>query len=291
MWDSMNHDDNDTYKGEIPDDFDLYSLVMPDKLKREEKEEIKEDDIETVKDGMKSLKISTIFDKYLPNNDWYPYFCDEMSKDYFKTIEEQYKKSLENSFVYPKRCNIFRAFNLTSKKNLSVVILGQDPYPGVCPKTRKPYANGLAFSVNKECSIPGSLRNMYKELDRCGLKVPKTGELESWSKQGVFLMNTQLSVEKGKRDSHKFWQKFTDNVIKHIATLDKKIIFVLMGRSALKKYKFIPKNKKTKIIITSHPSSLSFKRKLRSYPAFYESNIFIKINNKLEELGLRQINW
>ena len=237
------------------------------------------------------VKEESIFMKYIPKNDWYEFFKQEINKPYFKDIENKYKESIKSKTVYPNQKQIFRAFSLTSINNLKVIIIGQDPYPGICRKTNVPYANGLAFSVNKECSIPQSLKNMYKELINCGYKKPKTGELEKWATQGVFLLNTQLSVEKGNANSHRFWNKFTDNVIKYIGSKNKKVVFVLMGGNALKKYKLIPKNKNTKNVITSHPSPLGFKKKLRSYPPFYNSEIFLKINNKLRELGREKIKW
>lgn len=300
MWDNyrgiMNNTELKGIKSKpIPKDFDLYSLIMPDDLKKEfsDNKEGSVESIETVENGMKRLRIDSIFEKYIPNNDWYIFFHDELIKKYFKNIEEQFKKSTESTeTIYPKTENIFRAFQLTPIKKIKVVIIGQDPYPGICKKTNVPFANGLAFSVNKECSIPASLRNMYKELKYEGFKVPDTGELESWSKQGVFLLNTQLSVEKGNANSHRFWKKFTDNVITHLCTKNNDgLVFVLMGGNALKKYKLIPKNKHTKFVITSHPSPLGYKKDLRSYPPFFESNIFKKINMKLIELKKEGIKW
>jgi uracil-DNA glycosylase len=280
MWDSINKFGDDLDPNiEIPKGFDIYSLIMP-------KEEITKE----IENGIEKLEVSSLFDKYLPDNDWYPFLQEEIGKEYFKNIEEKVKKSFENGLIYPEKKNIFRAFELTPLKNIKVIIIGQDPYPGVCKKTNIPYANGLAFSVNKECSIPASLRNMYKEMERCGLTIPNTGELEKWAKQGVFLLNTQLTVVKGKPNSHKFWQKFTDNIIKYLGTLDKKLVYVLMGGNALSKYKYISKNN-ARFVITSHPSPLSYKKKLKSYPAFYGSNIFLDINENLRKLKLKEIKW
>lgn len=285
-------DDLDDYT-EIPKDFkiEVPKFCDLDSIEIESKEVPKDDDVEVVENGMEKLRVSPLFEKYIPQNDWYMFFKDEIAKDYFKNIEDQYRESMKKTIIYPKKSQMFRAFNLTPIKSLKVVIIGQDPYPGQCPKTYKPYANGLAFSVKKECSIPKSLKNMYRELERSGFKAPKTGELENWAKQGVLLLNTQLSVEKGKANSHRFWNEFTDNVIKYISSQNKNIVFVLMGGNALKKYKFIKKGKNTKLVITSHPSPLGFKKNLKSYPPFWESNIFVNINNKLNELKLTKIKW
>ena len=288
MWDDNNYYRFNNLRTNdiiIPPGFDL--PMSPEEEKKEESE------IEEVIGGMEKIRISSIFEKHIPQNDWYMFFNDEMIKEYFKNIEIKFIESTQNKEIkiYPKIENIFRAFKLTNLKKIKVVIIGQDPYPGVCRKTNVPYANGLAFSVNKECSIPGSLRNMYKELEYEGFSVPKTGELEDWAKQGVLLLNTQLSVEERNPNSHRFWNEFTDNVIKHICELNKSIVFVLMGGNALKKYKLIPKNKLTKFVITSHPSVLGYKKNLRSYPSFFESNIFKNINNKLNQLSEKDIKW
>lgn len=285
----------------IPDDFDLFSLIMPDDivekynkekekklLETSEQEELK---IEEVINGMELLKLNSVFEKIIPNNDWYPFFYDEMNKDYFKIIEKKYIEAKDNNFILPKEKRIFRAFKLTPLKSVRVVILGQDPYHSICKKSQKYHANGLAFSVNKECSIPPSLRNMFKEIKRTGFKGLKDGELEPWTKQGVLLMNTQLTVEKSNANSHKFWTKFTDNIISYLSDLKTPIVFVLMGGNALNKYKLIKRGKTKKIIVTSHPSPLGYKKPLRSYPPFFESNIFININKKLREMGEREIEW
>ena len=288
---------------EIPDDFkipipkfnnDIIDKMDIDNIEEDKMEEdkIEEDTtIDEIVNKVEKMRISSIFEKYIPTNDWNKIIKNELSQDYFKTIENKFTESIKKEIIYPKKSKIFRAFTLTPINKIKVVIIGQDPYPGKCRKTNVPYANGLAFSVNKECSIPKSLNNMYKEMDRSGFKIPKTGELEKWAKQGVFLINTQLSVEAGNANSHKFWQKFTDVIIKKLSEMDKKIVFVLMGGNALKKYKIIKKCRDNKFVITSHPSPLSFKKKLRSYPPFYGSNIFVNINNKLQELGLEKINW
>lgn len=293
MWDNQDYKFTKLERTvQIPDDFDLYSLLMPQEKKEDEETE-NEDSIEEIENGMKKLRIDSIFEKYIPKNDWYKFFYDELNKKYFKEIEEKYQTSLDKKVeIYPKIENLFRAFNLTPINKIKVIMIGQDPYPGICKKTDVPFANGLAFSVNKECSIPASLRNMYKELKYEGFKVPKTGELENWSNQGVFLLNTQLSVEKGNANSHRFWREFTDNVIKHLCEeRGKGLVFVLMGGNALKKYKLIPKHRTKKFVITSHPSPLGYKKNLRSYPPFFESNIFKNINAKLLLLQEEEIKW
>ena len=207
----------------------------------------------------------------------------EKQKDYFKKIIHKYEDSLSHNIVFPHKKDIFKSFEIT---NIKVVIIGQDPYYSKCKKTNIPYANGLAFSVNSQCNIPSSLKNIFKELDYNRTN----GDLTDWTNQGVFLLNTQLSVIQGKPNSHKFWNKFTDNVIKYISDNYNDIIFVLWGGNSLKKKKLIDDNKHH-LFITSHPSPLSYKKTLKNYPMFYGYNIFNKINDKLTQLNKNIINW
>ena len=231
-----------------------------------------------------------------PKNDWKDFFEQESNKDYFKEIIQKYqemvdKAELVNTKIYPKKEEIFRAFELCSIKKLKVIIIGQDPYPGECSKTKIPYANGLAFSVKNECTIPASLKNMYDELENSGYKKPENGNLEKWAEQGVFLLNTQLSVTKGVTNSHKFWKEFTDNVIKYLCNKKDKMIFVLMGGNAIDKMKVIENQNKFKFIITSHPSPLGYKKTSKGYPPFYDSKIFKKINKELQLNVRKTIKW
>lgn len=284
--DSEKNFNNSEYSREIPKDF-KFNIYFNNNIDKKEDTVSESPELEILNE-MNKIEISKTFDKYIPNNDWYLYFCDEMSKTYFKFIEYRFN---EYKNIYPKKEDIFRAFKSTPLNKIKVLILGQEPYHDICKKTNKPCANGLAFSVNKECSIPSSLQNMYNELERTGFKKRNTGDLEDWAEQGVFLLNSLLSVEKENPNSHIFWKKFTNNVIKFIIEQNKKIVLVLMGRKALVKMKFIKKRETLKIIITSHPSRVSFKKKLKTFPSFYKSNIFLNINKALKELGHSEIKW
>jgi len=221
------------------------------------------------------------------NKTWKKIFDEEYSSKYFKTIEDKYNKEInKKQIVYPNNNDIFKAFDLTNFNKIKVIIIGQDPYYSICKKTTIPFANGLAFSVNKGCNIPSSLKNIFKLL-----KIESShGDLTNWAKQGVFLLNTNLTVTKGKPNSHKFWKKFTDNIIQHISNDLDNVIFVLWGNNALSKKKFIDEDKHH-IFISSHPSPLSFKRPLKTYSSFNESDVFNKINKKLIELNKKPINW
>ncbi len=247
-------------------------------------------------------------------NDWNAMLKYEFKKKYFKNIIEQYNDSAKladtvNLKIFPHQENIFNAFNLTPFNKLKVCIIGQDPYHSVCKKTGIPYANGLAFSVNKGCSIPRSLNNIFKELSndlnikngQYGDKEveetePKTfdvepnGDLSYWAEQGVFLINTQLSVIENNSNSHLFWKRFTDIVIKYISDNLQNVIFVCWGRNALQKMDLVDSNKHI-IFASSHPSPLGAYRTMSKYSSFIGSKIFSRINNKLKELELEPIDW
>ena len=144
-------------------------------------------------------------------------------------IKELEKKAYSNPNTLPPRALLLNALELTPIEKTKVVILGQDPYHG------QGEANGLAFSVNKDIRIPPSLRNIFIELHNdLGLEIPKYGDLTSWAKQGVLLLNSVLTVEKDKPGSHRYigWEKYTDSLISEIS--EKKEHVVFFGVSMLK---------------------------------------------------------
>lgn len=205
------------------------------------------------------------------NNDWHYVLSEELNKEYFKNLLEKIELKYSSKIVFPKKENIFNAFKLTSFKDVRVVMIGQDPYHG------ENQAHGLAFSVKND-KLPPSLKNIFKEL-KSDLKIEKnSGDLTSWSKQGVLLLNTILTVEKGRPLSHKNigWEIFTDNVIKTISLEKKGIIFVLWGNNAIEKEYLIDKNKHY-VIKSSHPSPFSANK------GFFGSKPFSKINNILDQ--------
>ena len=161
-----------------------------------------------------------------------------------------------------------------------MVILGQDPY-------HEPnQAHGLSFSVLCE-KLPPSLVNIYKEISSdLGVEVKQDGNLDYLAKQGVLLLNTILTVEHGKALAHKSfgWEKFTDNVIKYINTLDKPVVYILWGSNAISKQKMIT-NPKHYVITSVHPSPLS------SYRGFFGSKPFSKTNEFLKANNIEEINW
>ena len=217
----------------------------------------------------------------LLNNKWTSFLENEMDLEYFVKLKQHIDKEYKSKTIFPKQENIFRAFNLISPQKIKVVIIGQDPYHGI------DQANGLAFSVSKECKIPPSLNNIFKELaDDIGCAMPVNGELDKWSKEGVFLINSVLTVELSKANSHKNigWEIFTDSVIKKLSTEFENIVFILWGNPSQKKEILIDNNKHL-IIKSSHPSPLS------SYRGFFGSKPFSKANEYLKTNAKKEINW
>ena len=175
---------------------------------------------------------------------------------------------------------MFKALNLTPLDKVKVVILGQDPYHG------SGQAHGLCFSVPEGVRIPPSLQNIFKELQSdLGLSIPSSGCLESWAEQGVLLLNSILSVEKGLANSHssKGWELFTDSVISMVNE-KKSIVFMLWGGYAAQKGKSIDSTRHL-VLKSVHPSPLSAHR------GFFGNRHFSKCNQFLESKGIRPIDW
>lgn len=202
---------------------------------------------------------------------------------FFKEKKEDLENILkqidfENEIIYPIKENIFNAFNITAYEDIKVVIIGQDPYHN------EGQANGLAFSVPVGFKLPPSLKNIYIELKEDLNIENKNGDLTNWAKQGVFLINTALTVVKNKPMSHTKigWQDFVISTVKEINKKEN-VIFLLWGGEAKKFKKYISEN--NFIIESPHPSPLS------CYRGFWGSKPFSKINNILIKNGLSEINW
>lgn len=214
-------------------------------------------------------------------NDWDSALSDEFSKDYFRNIMSFIDEEYKTRTVYPPYDDIFNAFKFTPLSEVKVVILGQDPYH------EKGQAHGLAFSTPEGRPIPRSLKNIFKEINlEYGYPIPSSGCLEDWARQGVFLLNTVLTVEEGNANSHSKcgWQTFTDNVIRILNNQSQPIVFLLWGKQAEKKKELIT-NRNHLVLITSHPSPFSARR------GFLGSNHFKLANEFLKENGLDEIMW
>lgn len=213
---------------------------------------------------------------------WKPFFEKEFSKEYMQDIKKFLQKELgKKKTIYPEGKHIFNAFKQVALEEVKVVILGQDPYHG--PRQ----AHGLSFSVLKGISKPPSLRNIFRELESdLGIAAPESGDLSHWARQGVLLLNTVLTVEKGKPGSHrgKGWEIFTDAVIAYLSQGKSPLIFVLWGSFAQSKATLIL-SPPHRIIAAPHPSPLSASR------GFLGSKPFSKINYQLKKWGRGGIDW
>ena len=199
-----------------------------------------------------------------------------------KNINDFIGEEMKNYTLFPKNEDIFNVFKYCDFKDTKVVLLGQDPYHG------EGQATGLCFSVPSGFKKPPSLCNIFKEIhdDTGSDSICSDGDLTPWAKQGILLLNTALTVRKGKPNSHKkFWSPYTDKIIKHISdNSDDGIIFILWGNNAISKWKFIDE-KRHHIFSGVHPSPLS------AYRGFFGSKVFTKVNAKLTEMGKMPILW
>lgn len=214
------------------------------------------------------------------NKKWDIILKDELKKPYFKKLGLFVKSEYGKKIVYPEYKNIFNALKLTDYDKVKVVILGQDPYHG--PKE----AHGLSFSVQKGVKRPPSLDNIFKEL-KSDLGIERTNnDLTDWAKEGVFLLNSIMTVVKDSPLSHKDkgWEIFTDDLIKLLNKREKPIVFILWGSYARSKKALIT-NKNHYIIEAPHPSPLS------AYRGFFGSKPFSKTNNFLVTHGIPPIKW
>lgn len=215
------------------------------------------------------------------NTQWDMVLEAETEKDYFKNLMSFVEDEYASKTIFPPKESIFNALKTTDYDRVRVVILGQDPYH------EKGQAHGLAFSVNPGIPIPPSLANMYKELESdLGCYIPNNGFLEKWAKQGVLLLNTVLTVEEGKANSHKKsgWTIFTDSVIKALNSREKSVVFLLWGGNAKEKLKYIT-NPNHFVLSTVHPSPLS------AYGGFFGCKHFSKTNSILKSIGEKEIDW
>ena len=220
---------------------------------------------------------------------WKQVLGEEFEKEYFQDLVSFVKLEYQKSTVYPPARFIFNAFELTPFEKVKVVILGQDPYHELNQ------ANGLAFSVNDEVKIPPSLVNIYKEIESdMGEKTKNEGgNLESWAKQGVLLLNATLTVRSCQAGSHqnKGWEKFTDTVVKILSEKKENLVFILWGNYAQKKVlrqaqdEVIIDENKHMVIKSAHPSPLSV------YNGFFGSKPFSQTNAYLIFNGKKPIVW
>ena len=214
-------------------------------------------------------------------NDWGQYLKEEMAQPYYRQLRQFLIGEYSTKQVYPDMYSIFNALHYTSYADTKVLILGQDPYhePG--------QAHGLSFSVQPNVPPPPSLVNIFKELETdLGCTVPNNCCLEPWARQGVLLLNTVLTVQAHRANSHrdKGWEIFTDKIISLLNQREKPVAFILWGSPARHKKAMIT-NPQHFIVESPHPSPLS------AYRGFFGSRPFSKVNKFLESVGEEPINW
>jgi len=216
------------------------------------------------------------------NKNWDNALKDEFEKGYFKDLMKKIEDEYSTEIIHPDKDEIFNAYKYTDLNEIKAVILGQDPYHG------PGQAHGLSFSVKRDLKkLPPSLKNIYKELYN-DLNVPicDHGELISWAKQGVFLLNTVLTVKEHKAASHAGigWEVFTDKTIEIINENDKPVVFMLWGNDAGKKEALIT-SKRHLVLKAPHPSPLA------AYRGFFGCGHFGKCNQFLRDNNITEIDW
>ena len=214
-------------------------------------------------------------------NDWDIVLKSVWESPGFHKFMDKVKEEYKNYTCYPAYENIFNALKSTPYSKVKIVILGQDPYHG------EGEAHGLSFSVQEGIKLPPSLQNIYKELyDDLGIKNGPSGDLTPWTKEGVLLLNSVLTVRKDSPASHKDlgWQLLTDHIIKLINLKKEPVVFILWGNFARSKKVFIT-NPKHLVIESTHPSPFSARN------GFFGSKPFSKANNFLKKNNIKEVNF
>jgi len=217
----------------------------------------------------------------LTDPSWKKVLAEEFTSPYMRELSAFVSQERATVTVYPPQPLVFRAFNMTPYEQVKVVILGQDPYHG------PGQAEGLCFSVPQGIPFPPSLKNIYFEMES-DLKAPPpaSGHLGQWAAQGVFLLNTTLTVRQGLAHSHKGkgWERFTDAAIEALGRREEPLIFMLWGKPAQEKARLLT-NPNHLILKAPHPSPLS------AHTGFFGCRHFSLVNEKLEEMQLSSIKW
>ncbi|MGN1212441.1 MAG: uracil-DNA glycosylase [Christensenellales bacterium] len=217
---------------------------------------------------------------FLISKNWYELLLDEFEKPYYKNLDAFLTKEYATKTIYPVPEKVFNSINHLKYEDVKVVILGQDPY-------HEPnQAHGFAFSVENGVELPPSLKNIFKEIQAEYGFLNTNGNLTNWVKQGVLLLNSVLTVEKGRANSHKDkgWENITQKIVELLNSRNTPIVFLLWGASAQKIGKNIT-NPIHKIFSCAHPSPLS------AYNGFFGCGHFKKTNEFLKSLGKTEIDW
>jgi len=230
---------------------------------------------------MASASITQEWRAGTPAPGWREILKGEFREPYMRELIRFLDEDRVKHTLYPAPAHIFRAYTLTDFQDVKVVILGQDPYHG-------PHqANGLAFSVFPGVPVPPSLQNMYKEIETdIGLVAHEDGNLDHWAQQGVFLLNTVLTVRESQANSHrgKGWEHFTGRTIEALGSRQDPIVFLLWGRNALAHEPRIDASRHL-VLKAPHPSPLS------AHSGFFGCRHFSKANAFLKQHGKQPITW
>ena len=215
------------------------------------------------------------------NEEWYEMLKNEFEKPYFGELKHFLEAEKKQHCVFPPGSLVFESLNCTPISKLKVVLLGQDPYHG------NGQAHGLCFSVQKGTPIPPSLKNIFKEIKSdLNIEQPLHGDLSQWASEGVFLLNTTLTVREGNAGSHqgKGWEIFTDEIIRILSIKKQNLVFILWGKHAQSKLNLIDLSKHF-VLQAPHPSPFS------AYNGFFGCSHFSKCNHYLEAHDIKPINW
>lgn len=202
----------------------------------------------------------------------------------FQRLNNFLKEEEKTYVIVPSKNYIFKAFELCPLSKVKIVIIGKDPYPG------ENCATGLSFSLPKGFAVSPSLKNIYKELknEYPNYNIPKHGDLSSWAKQGILMINSALTTRLGTTGSHlKYWKEFTINIVKALNKLKPECIYILWGASARKFKTYI--NNRELLLESKHPLPRSYR--WNSKDNFIGNNHFITANTLLEEQGKTPIDW
>ncbi len=212
---------------------------------------------------------------------WFELLKNEFNSKEFKELQTFLNNEYATYKIYPEAKNVFNALNLVKYDDVKVVIIGQDPY-------HQPHqAHGLCFSVLEGTKLPPSLQNIFKEIeDETGKKPNTNGNLTSWAKQGVLLLNSVLTVRESCPNSHKNkgWELITSKIIKLLSERKDPVIFLLWGANAIQLGKDIDRSRHY-VLTCAHPSPLS------AYNGFFGCGHFNKTNEILRKLGKKEIEW
>ena len=214
----------------------------------------------------------------LKKGPWHEFLATQSNLD---AIVEEIDNEAQSKTIFPSPDDVFKVFE-TRPEDIKVVILGQDPYYNIGQ------ANGLAFSVDENVATPRSLKNIFKELES-DIKLVRTNpNLTDWHEQGVFLLNTALTVPEKEPNAHKkLWKNFTDDLLIYLTKVNPDILYIMWGDNAKEHGLHIEQelNRNDNILYSSHPSPLSARH------SFFGSKPFSWANSQLKHQGKSPIKW